>query len=191
MCRMPGEIPSRSRPDRFTAAVKPPLAAPPRGFTLIEAIMVMMIASLWLVIGIPSYQALMESQRVSSAMHLLSAHMASARSTAITYRIPTVVCPSDRAGGCRSDGDWSHGWLMFFDPDGNRRPDSLQDVLREENAPRGRPQLRYLPDGRSAGSNLSVRLCRDDRLLGRVVVNNLGRVRTEKASSRSSICGIP
>lgn len=198
MLRMPGEIPSRSRADRFTAAAKPPLAAPPRGFTLIEAIMVMMIASLWLVIGIPSYQALMESQRVSSAMHLLSAHMASARSTAITYRIPTVVCPSDRAGGCRSDGDWSHGWLMFFDSDGNRRPDSPHDVLRQENAPihpslrivssSGRPQLRYLPDGRSAGSNLSVRLCRDDRLLGRVVVNNLGRVRTEKPS-RSSSCG--
>ena len=201
MRRMPDEIPSHSRPGRFTATAKPPLAAPPRGFTLIEAIMVMMIASIWLVIGIPSYQALMENQRVSSAMHLLSAHMASARSTAITYRIPTVVCPSDRAGGCRSDGDWSHGWLMFFDPDGNRRPDSLQDVLREENAPihpslrivssRGRPQLRYLPDGRSAGSNLSVRLCRDDRLLGQVVVNNLGRVRTEKASSRSSTCGSP
>ncbi|HZF98654.1 MAG TPA: Tfp pilus assembly protein FimT/FimU [Pseudoxanthomonas sp.] len=201
MRRMPDEIPSRSRPDRFMAAAKPPLAAPPRGFTLIEAIMVMMIAALWLVIGIPSYQAVMENQRVSSAMHLLSAHMASARSTAITYRIPTVVCPSDRAGGCRRDGDWSQGWLMFFDPDGNRRPDSPQDILRKENAPihpslrivssSGRPQLRYLPDGRSAGSNLSVRLCRDDRLLGRVVVNNLGRVRTEKASSRSSTCESP
>ena len=46
----------------------------------------------------------------------------------------------------------------------------------------GRPQLRYLPDGRSSGSNLRVRLCRDDTLLGQVIVNNVGRVRSESAS---------
>jgi type IV fimbrial biogenesis protein FimT len=158
----------------------------------------MAIAAIGLVVGVPSYQNVVESQRASSAMHLLSAHMASARTTAITYRIPTVVCPSNLAGGCRGDGDWSQGWLMFFDPDGNRRPDTLQDILRDENAPvhpsirivssPGRPQLRYTPDGRSYGSNLSVRVCRDEHLLGRLVVNNLGRVRTEKPASRSSAC---
>ncbi|MGH7021119.1 MAG: GspH/FimT family pseudopilin, partial [Brevundimonas sp.] len=134
------------------------------GFSLVEALTVLAITSILLLVGIPSYVGLVESQRASSAMHLLTAHMASARMTAITYRIPTVVCPSDRAGGCRRDGDWSQGWLMFFDADGNRQPDSRQDILRDENAPihpslrivssAGRTQLRYLPDGRSAGSNL-------------------------------------
>ncbi len=152
----------------------------------------MAITAIGLVLGVPSYNSLVERQRASSAMHLLTAHMASARSTAITYRIPTVVCPSNRAGGCRTDGDWSQGWLMFFDADGNRQPDTRTDVLRDEGAPihpslrivssSGRPQLRYLPDGRSAGSNLSVSLCRDDTLLGQVIVNNVGRIRSEIAS---------
>ncbi|MEO8367131.1 MAG: GspH/FimT family pseudopilin [Pseudoxanthomonas sp.] len=168
------------------------------GFSLVEALTVLAIAAILLLIGVPSYAGLVESQRASSAMHLLTAHMASARSTAITYRIPTVVCPSDRAGGCRSDGDWSQGWLMFFDADGNRQPDSRQDILRDENAPihpslrivssAGRTQLRYLPDGRSAGSNLSVRLCREDKLLAQVIVNNTGRIRSETASG-STPCG--
>ncbi len=159
------------------------------GFTLVELVITLAIAGIGLVIGVPSYHGLVERQRASSAMHLLTAHMASARITAITYRIPTVVCPSDRAGGCRRDGDWSQGWLMFFDADGNRSPDARQDILRDENAPihpslrilssSGRAQLRYLPDGRSAGSNLSVRLCREDVLLGTVVVNNVGRIRSE------------
>lgn len=196
MCRMPTEFRSLHR--RFAIGEKQIRTSRTRGFSLIEAATVMAIAAIGLVVGVPSYHSVVENQRTSSAMHLLSAHMASARSTAITYRIPTVVCPSDQAGNCRTDGDWSKGWLMFFDPDGNRQPDSLQDILRDENAPihpslrivssTGRPQLRYLPDGRSAGSNLSVRLCRDDHLLGRVIVNNVGRVRSEKASSRFSKC---
>ncbi|HEY5971262.1 MAG TPA: Tfp pilus assembly protein FimT/FimU [Pseudoxanthomonas sp.] len=169
------------------------------GFSLIEAVTVMAIAAIGLAVGVPSYRGMIERQRTSSAMHLLSAQMASARITAITYRIPTVVCPSDRAGGCRSDGDWSQGWLMFFDKDGNRQPDAREDILRDENAPihpslrivssEGRLHVRYLPDGRSAGSNVSVRLCRDDRLLGRVIVNNVGRVRSETASNSSPCQG--
>lgn len=172
---------------------------PASGFSLIEAATVTAIAAIGLVVGVPSYQGMVERQRTSSAMHLLTAHMASARSTAISYRIPTVVCPSDRAGGCRSDGDWSQGWLMFFDKDGNRRPDAREDILRDENAPihpslrivssKGLPELRYLPDGRSASSNISVRLCGNDKLLGVVIINNVGRVRSETMSGSSPCQG--
>ena len=178
---------------RFGAGPRRLLPANPasaKGTTLLEAMIVASLATIALAIGLPSYQGVIERQRVSSAMHLLTAHIASARNTAITYRIATVVCPSNRAGGCRSDGDWSQGWLMFFDPDGNRRPDLPDEVLRDENAPIhptlritssiGRPQLRYLPDGRSAGSNISIRICRQDRVLGKVIVSNVGRPRTER-----------
>ena len=171
----------------------------PSGFSLVEALTVMAITAIGLVIGVPSFQGMNERARVSSAMHLLTAHMASARSTAITYRIPTVVCPSNRAGGCRTDGDWSEGWLMFFDKDGNRRPDTREDILRDENAPihpslrilssSGRAQLRYLPDGRSSGSNLTVRLCREDALLAQIIVNNAGRVRSETTSGTRPCMG--
>lgn len=186
MHRMPATTPAKHTEDaqsRFHC---------PRGFSLLEALVVMAISAIVVAIGVPSYRKVIENQRASSTMHLLTAYMASARGTAISYRIPTVVCPSNRAGGCRMDGDWSQGWLMFFDADGNRQPDAREDILRDENAPlhpslrlvssSGRPQLRYLPDGRSAGSNISVRLCRDGVLLGQVIVNNVGRVRSEKAS---------
>ena len=198
MCRMhvgSTQAPSHARQQ----AGHPPLHGSPQGFSLIESLVVMAVAAILLAVGVPSYQGMTERTRISSAMHLLSAHMASARNTAISYRIPTVVCPSNLAGGCRTDGDWSQGWLMFFDPDGNRQPDLPQDILRDENAPihpslrivssSGRVQLRYLPDGRSAGSNLTVRLCREDKLMGRVIVNNGGRVRSERASGSTPCMG--
>ena len=185
----------RHNPQR--ARLQPRRAAP--GFSLIESLVIMAVTAIGLAVGVPSYQGMTERARTSSATHLLTAHMASARITAISYRIPTVVCPSDRAGGCRTDGNWSQGWLMFFDADGNRQPDTPQDILRDENAPihpslrivssSGRAQLRYLPDGRSAGSNLTVRLCREDKLLARVIVNNVGRVRSEEASGTTPCMG--
>lgn len=198
MCRMHARI-TRVPAAGLQKAASPPLRACPKGFSLIEALIVMAVAAIGLAVGVPSYQGMTERTRISSAMHLLTAHMASARNTAISYRIPTVVCPSNQAGGCRTDGDWSQGWLMFFDPDGNRQPDLPQDILRDENAPihpslrivssGGRVQLRYLPDGRSAGSNLTVRLCREDKLMGRVIVNNGGRVRSERASGSTPCMG--
>ena len=192
MCRMRAESPSLSPHGLLGRAST-------SGFSLVEALTVMAITTIGLLVGVPSFQGMSERARVSSAMHLLTAHMASARSTAITYRIPTVVCPSNRSGGCRTDGDWSQGWLMFFDKDGNRQPDVREDILRDENAPihpslrilssTGRPQLRYLPDGRSSGSNITVRLCREDELLAQIIVNNAGRVRSETISGSKPCAG--
>jgi type IV fimbrial biogenesis protein FimT len=168
------------------------------GVTLMEMLIAMVIAIMLAGMAVPGYQHLVQRQRVDAAMHQLSAYMATARLTAINHRVVTVVCPSDGQGRCRQDGDWTHGWLMFLDRDGNRQPDDTWDILREERAPihpslrivsgTGRPQLRYLPDGRSGGSNLTVRLCQDDILRGSVIVNNMGRVRAARPS-RSQACG--
>lgn len=159
-----------------------------RGLTLIEAVMTMAVLAICTAIAVPSYRALVQRQRVDATMHLLTAYMASARMTAVTRRSRTVVCPSDGDGGCRQDGDWTYGWLLFLDRNGNGRPDNALDILRDERAPSdvalrilsNRKQLRYLPDGRSTGGNLTVRVCYGDLLKGKIVVSNSGRVRSER-----------
>ena len=78
--------------------------------------------------------------------------------------------------------------MLFLDADANRRPDQGEEVIRVETVPTsrhlqvlgtsGRPQVRYMPDGRSAGSNVTISVCgRDDLLLGAVILNNMGRPR--------------
>jgi type IV fimbrial biogenesis protein FimT len=86
--------------------------------------------------------------------------------------------------------------MSFIDSDGNRQPESDADILRASDAPAAktlflpssRPFLRYQADGRAANSNLTVYLCEDTEYAGMVVVNNLGRVRTERASTTGKPC---
>jgi type IV fimbrial biogenesis protein FimT len=164
-----------------------------RGFTLVEALVTVAVLSIGLALALPSFRALASSQRTTAAMNLLVGHMTLARLTAVSYRIPTVLCPSRGDGLCRTDSDWTDGWMMYFDGDGNHQPDLPRDVLRIERrtanpglellSSAGRKELRYLPDGRSMGSNIRVQVCEKGRLRGEVVVNNAGRVRSAKPDS--------
>ena len=162
-----------------------------RGFTLIELVTTVAIVGILAGVGTPSMLGFVERQRASAAVGSLMTHMAQARMTAITQRHNAVLCPSANGRHCDPGHDWSGGWMLFTDEDGNRKPDAAGDVLRVDQDPtsrhlrvvstRGRQQLRYLPDGRSAGSNLTVSVCNHrGEVLARVIVNNAGRPRSER-----------
>lgn len=174
----------------------PAPALPVRGLTMVELAIVIAILAVLTAIALPGFTGLLERQRITTTLHLLSAQFAQARSTAIVRHEVVSVCPSRGDGRCRDDGDWSEGWLLYRDPGRQGQPTAPADILREErrrphaglrlSSSEGRPQLRYLPDGRSAGSNLRVRVCLRGRLRGEVVVNNLGRVRSRRADGGES-----
>ncbi|WP_394000971.1 GspH/FimT family pseudopilin [Luteimonas sp. WGS1318] len=161
-----------------------------KGFTLIELVTTLAIVAVLLAVGIPGFGDALARLRVQTAMHRVSTDLAMARSSAIMRRSPVVACPGTGMSGCRADADWSRGWIVFADPDGNRRPDAVSDLLRVSDPPSGagrtlrigatRNFVRYQRDGRSAGTNLTVRVCSGDTLNGEVIVNNLGRVRTAR-----------
>lgn len=158
------------------------------GYTLIETMMVLAVLAVAIAIGAPSFAGTLARHRVQTAMHLVGTDLAMARSSAIMRRSQVVVCPRTAELQCRSDADWSHGWMVFADANGNRAPDTAADLLRVTDPPSGsalalgatRPFIRYQRDGRSAGTNLTVRVCSRDSLKGEVVVNNLGRVRSAR-----------
>lgn len=162
------------------------------GLTLLELVVTMAVLIVTVTIAIPSFQGVVERTRTASAYHQLTASLMLARSTAVTRREPVVVCPSADGYRCRKDLVWEDGWIVFPDPLRNGQPAGPADVLRRADpiggglqvrTSRGRPLVRYLPNGRTSGSNLSLRVCRgEDQLLARVVVNNVGRTRTERTS---------
>ncbi len=159
------------------------------GFSLVEATAALAIVAVTTTLALPAMSQALERQRVSTTLHLLSTDMAMARGTAIMRRSQVVVCPRATPVTCAEDGDWSAGWLVFLDDDKDRIPDSIEDLLRSTDPTTHpgavrlastRPFLRFQEDGRSAHSNLSVHLCARGTLTGTVVVNRLGRVRSER-----------
>ena len=160
------------------------------GFSLVEMLFTLAVAAILLGLALPSFHETLRRQRAASTTHLLATQLAQARNTAITRRIPVTVCPSLGDGRCRTEPDWSAGWLAYHDPRRRDQPESPTDILRQEHAPShrsvrimasvGRPRVRYQPDGRSGGSNVTLRICSGGLLQAEVIVNNVGRIRTKR-----------
>ena len=165
-----------------------------QGFTLVEAMVAMAVLTICTTVAIPALGGLLQHQRASAATSALTSQLQLARMAAVTYRQPAVLCPSRGGGACDGTTDWSGGWLVFMDPNGNRELDPGEDIVRVESTPssrtlrlvgsEGRPQVRYMPDGRSAGSNITISVCSEDgSLLRSVIVNNAGRPRVARPAT--------
>jgi type IV fimbrial biogenesis protein FimT len=160
------------------------------GFTLIELTITLAIITTLAGVAGPAMAGFIEHQRATATATSLTTHMQLARMAAVSRNRRAVLCPTSDGNSCAAGTDWSTGWMLFVDDDGNRRPDHNDDILRVDLQPTsthlrvvsttGRQQLRYLPDGSSAGSNLTVSICNHaGALLGQVIVNNMGRPRSE------------
>lgn len=173
---------------------------PATGFSLVEASIVLAVVAILAGLALPGFQDLLQRQRTSAALYLLSTELAMARNTAISRRTPVTLCPSLGDGRCRDSPDWSAGWLLYRDPLRGTQPRTPEDILQDVRQPlhasvriqasAGRLRVRYQPEGFSGGSNLTLRVCTGTRLRGEVIVNNAGRPRTRRLAEPVS-CPFP
>lgn len=165
----------------------------PAGFTLLELLATIAVAAVLLGVGAPALSALADHTRTTGTMHLLTGSLSTARLEAVRRNRPIAVCPSRDGLTCTGGTNWDQGWIVFADPARLGTPSGPDAVLQVFDAPGGRVSLRatagrrlvrFAPSGWSAGSNVSLRLCAGDgpsaRLVAKVVVNNGGRVRSER-----------
>ena len=83
------------------------------GFTLIELMVTLVVLGILLGIGIPSFNSVIESNKLRSVTHSLNSATQLARSEALDRRTDAAVCRANAAfTACDFDADWSNGWLV-------------------------------------------------------------------------------
>lgn len=106
------------------------------GLTLVEFIVVMVLAALFLTLAIPSYHTFIQNNRVISTTNKLVASLQLARLEAVKRGVHVAVCPaaSSALNACGSNTQWGNGWLVFIDEDNDHTIDASEDLIKIEQA---------------------------------------------------------
>lgn len=167
-----------------------------KGFTMIELMLTISIASILLTVAVPSYQSLMRESRLTTQANEFMTALHYARSEAVKRGVRVTICKSTDGATCNGD-NWQDGWLIFSDTGSSGTVDSGDEVLRVfpelSSSTLGANAnisnwISYLPSGRSQGSGGlgtgTFDLCSQDKSSGRnIFIINSGRPRVEKISS--------
>ena len=112
------------------------------GVTMMELLVVMVVAAILLALGVPSYRYVTYSNRVSSEVNALLGDLQYARSEAIKEGQTVTVCPVNVTPptACATSSSWQTGWMVFSDINNNHILASTANILRVSAAFTGSPQ---------------------------------------------------
>lgn len=163
------------------------------GYSLLELVMTLSLAALVLTLGLPSLGGLLADQRLRAETDALFHAVHLARKASVVRRRAITLCASADGLSCRTDGDWSEGWIMFEEQSaaatGSREPN--EPILRHHEV---EPSVRLVANRRSfsfrsthlRATNGTVRVCdAADRARPRaVVISYTGRPRVAREDAR-------
>ncbi len=167
------------------------------GFTLIELMITLSVMAIVATVGVPSFMSIIASNRVTAASNGMVTALNLAKSDAIRSGQNSVLCKSKDAATCDAKLNWSDGWLLFNDTNGDQKKDTDERIIRSHAATdpslsfifRGGDFVEFRPNG---STNESGRFCfrntyKDNN--SRVVrITHAGRIRTEAATGSNEDC---
>ncbi len=157
-----------------------------QGLTLLELMVTIAIAGILLTIGVPSFQAIVTSNRISANTNDFITAINLARSEAIKRGTDISVCKS--ADGVSCTGDWNQGWIVYLtsDPpeviirvfDGLSGDDTLTTVPSDAHVVtfNGNGALAQYP------VTFNFSLCDSSNERRQIVINPVGRPNSGKVS---------
>lgn len=103
-----------------------------RGFSMIELMVALSVASILLSLAVPSFVRLIQNNRAAIAANemLFSAQLA--RGEAVKHARAVRLCPSSDAAACSGGTAWEGGWIVWIDRNRNDALDA-DEVLRVVN----------------------------------------------------------
>lgn len=164
-----------------------------RGFTLIELVITLTIASILLVVAIPGFNQFVQRNRLIAGTNDFIATVSFTRSEALKRASGVGLCPSNSGGtGCDLGTSWASGWVVFADTDNNNEWTAATDqVIRAyQNLPGGTAitastnQILFNAQGRLPTTNGDYNFC--NAALGqgrRITLSPSGQHRIQELAS--------
>jgi type IV fimbrial biogenesis protein FimT len=164
------------------------------GFTLIELMVTIAVLGILLSIAIPSFQNMMFSNRITAQANQVITALNYARSEAVKRAATATVCSTNGGVACAGSTNWTTGWMVFADTDGDGTVDGGEAVLRVWPALDGgntlnksgiQSRVTFTSTGFASGFMTTFRLCdergKDDARA--ITINAMGRSFVEKGTA--------
>lgn len=123
------------------------------GFTLIEMLMTIAVAAILLVIAVPSFRYVTNSNRIASEINGLLGDLQFARAEAIKDGQTVTVCVSSNSTTCDGVGTttWQNGWIVYQNPANILRVQAKFANTDSFQASNGVFQIQFNREGYAAG----------------------------------------
>jgi type IV fimbrial biogenesis protein FimT len=93
-----------------------------RGFSLYELLITLGLAAVLLTLGVPSFAVIAAKNTQDAEINALFHAVHQARKESIMRRKVASLCPTTDGRSCRRGKDWSTGWILFNNIDGDSPP---------------------------------------------------------------------
>jgi type IV fimbrial biogenesis protein FimT len=129
------------------------------GFSLVETMLVLGVMAILVALAVPSFHGLIQNLRITTAANELFAAINLTRSEAIKRGARVDLTTTD------PQSDWEHGWVVFIDKNGTRKPDTGDEIIFERGP---------------VGGGISIKPNLNGSELKYLAYNGTGRTRTNE-----------